>query len=193
MVADLRCLWVDRGSPKFDALSARTGFSRSALNDAVTRTNRLPSKRVISALVGALAPEDVDLWLARRARIAKGDYTPVTPAPTDHDQADQDRSDSQAPESPPPSRGSKPPSEATRHTSSDHGPVPPSRTDTPTPPRPIEPSRSRRRWERPSWVVTALIAVASSALASVITWTVAGQNPPNRRRGAPAPWFGHGQ
>ena len=159
LVADLRELWIESGSPKFAALSARTGLSKSTLNDAVTRTNRLPSRRVVAAMVGVLAPDEVDAWLARRARVVKGEPAP-TPAP--------------ATAGAPPASIDDPPSSSGGDDAriEDDGPA---HDEAGTPP---SDTPRRRTWKRPTWLATALIAVTCALLASAVTWAVFGRGSP---------------
>lgn len=68
-VSDLRDLHRRRGEPTFAAMARRTGVSKTSLNDAMTKLDRLPSSRVVEALVGMLEPAAVAAWLERRVAL----------------------------------------------------------------------------------------------------------------------------
>lgn len=70
-VSDLHALWEQGGSPKWAAMAARCGVSKTSLNDAANRTDRLPSRRVVREFLIALGVEDHDDWLARRDDLAE--------------------------------------------------------------------------------------------------------------------------
>lgn len=79
-VRDLRRLWIASGSPKFAAMAARTGVAKTTLNDAVNRQDRLPSERVVLALVKVLDPKNVDGWLTRRLSLEESLATNRVPS-----------------------------------------------------------------------------------------------------------------
>lgn len=77
-VADLRALWVARGRPKFTAMANRVDASRTSLNDAVNRTDRLPSEHVLIQLLACLDPPTTSSWLRRRSSLsAEASAAPV--------------------------------------------------------------------------------------------------------------------
>lgn len=70
-VQDLRTLWTDAGSPTFSSLARKSGLSRTSLNDAVTRTDKIASERVLRGLVGVLDPPSIGVWLVRRSLLVQ--------------------------------------------------------------------------------------------------------------------------
>ncbi len=81
-VADLRALWVARGRPKFTTMANRVDASRTSLNDAVNRTDRLPSEHVLTQLLACLDPPAVSSWLRRRSTLsAAGSAAPLATPP----------------------------------------------------------------------------------------------------------------
>lgn len=68
-VGDLRHLWVETGRTQFTAMARHVDVSKSSLNDAVTRRDRLPSDKTVAELVGYLDSQHVNEWLARRAKL----------------------------------------------------------------------------------------------------------------------------
>lgn len=68
-VKDLRNLWVETGRKQFTLMARHVDVSKSSLNDAVTRRDRLPSDKTVAELVGYLDSQRVHEWLARRAKL----------------------------------------------------------------------------------------------------------------------------
>lgn len=68
-VKDLRHLWVQTGRTQFTAMARHVDVSKSTLNDAVTRRDRLPSDKTVAELVGYLDSPNVNEWLARRSKL----------------------------------------------------------------------------------------------------------------------------
>lgn len=84
-VSDLRQLWESTGKIKFVAIARHVAISKTSLNDAVTRRDRVPSHDVVAALVGFLASSEQQSWLVRRARledqVRRERTRPKTPPP----------------------------------------------------------------------------------------------------------------
>lgn len=81
-VADLKQVWRDAGEPQFVALAARCQVGKTSLNDAVNRTDRLPTERVLRELLSVIDPKSVDSWVARRAAVHEAVFGPTEPAAT---------------------------------------------------------------------------------------------------------------
>lgn len=83
-VADLKQVWRDAGEPQFASLAARCGVGKTSLNDAVNRTDRLPTERVLRELLSVIKPQDTESWVQRRHAVHHEVYGP---APTSVDVA----------------------------------------------------------------------------------------------------------
>lgn len=81
-VADLKQLWRDAGEPQFAALAARCGVGKTSLNDAVNRTDRLPTERVLRELLSVIKPEDTDSWVKRRQAVHHEVFGPTSAQPS---------------------------------------------------------------------------------------------------------------